>query len=201
MTILPVRRRQSGYRMNPFLLLNRLFCASIEVGPCQRPRGALVPGKDDLKQLQTANTKSGNGAGQVQAPHARKPRSKRLHHGLIRLLKPAEPMLQRFRVMGAQILHMKHAKILRFKHVHGFLQARRIGPGENAFPYPYAECPWVIPAYEMQQAAAAITDGPMNHASELKVVLGSQVLEHADGDKYVKAAADVAAVVFDKLHA
>ncbi len=70
---------------------------------------------------------------------------------------------------------------------------------ENPFSDPTAELAGVPAAYEVEQSPAAVSDQPMNDASQLAVVLASDVLQHAHRDKSVESAFRAAVIVLDEF--
>src|SRR5689334_1677011 len=105
-------------------------------------RRALFPRKNHLEQLQAAKAKSGNGAGEIQTPHSRKLLAKLCSHSLKLVLKCLQPALARACVMHAQVFHVEHAEIMRFKELHHFTESWGISAGKNSASNPGVHRPW-----------------------------------------------------------
>src|ERR1019366_5414049 len=101
--------------------------------------------------------------------------------------------------MLAQIFDVEHAVVLRFEDLHRLPERWAVSAREDPLSGPDTERLRTIAADEMQKSAAGVADGAMNHAAQLRIVLATHVLQHADRNKHVEPAADIAVIVLDKF--
>src|SRR5512140_577901 len=129
-TIRRVRRRRSGYRTNPWLIRLTGFRAVVEISAVPRNGLALRSGEDDLEQLHRSNAETGDGAGEIEPPHAREVRAVGLAHLLVGTLEALEPVLERPCVVQTYVLDVEHAVILWLEDLHDAAQCRRMSAGK-----------------------------------------------------------------------
>src|SRR5208283_1637928 len=103
-------------------------------------------------------------------------------------------------IVETKVLHIQHVIRVRLKHIHRLAESGRVGTWEYALSDPDAEGKTAIATDKMQQAPSLVANRTVNYATQLGVVLPSYMLQHADGDKHVVVAGDIAVIVFHELH-
>src|SRR5687768_17511920 len=113
-----------------------LLLPVVLVGPGPRHTVTAPAREQHLEQLHFAGPECGLRPAQVQPPGAHEALVVHFPHALARVVEPPQPVLERQRVVQAQVLHVQHREPARLEYFQDLPQRRRVGPGENPFLYP-----------------------------------------------------------------
>src|SRR5512147_2374330 len=103
MTTQPARLRRLRYRTNPWLVRLPRFQSLVKIRAVPRDRLALSSREYYLEQLERPHAERGNRSCQVEPPHSREVRAILCLHVLERVFEALQPVLQRSRVVHAQV--------------------------------------------------------------------------------------------------
>ena len=110
-------------------------------------------------------------------------------------------MLQCPRVVQPQVLHVQHRQAAILEQPHQLADGGHVTAREDPFLDPGVDRARPVAADGVDQADAVGLQGPPDDAGERRVIVGSDVLQHADRHKGVAVAGDVAIVVLDEFDA
>src|SRR5208282_2296629 len=140
---------------------------------------ALGTGEGDLKQLQGARAERRNRPGEIQPPGPLEPGAIHLGYALAGSFKAFQPMLQSPGIMGAKVFHIQDRVVARLEYVHCLRERWYVRARKNSFSNPSAKNTFIAATDEVQQAAAGIADGTINHLAQTCIVGEADVLQHS----------------------
>src|SRR5262245_43396346 len=141
-----VLRPQSGRHTYPW---NRVAAASSE---------------HDLKQLHPTRQERRLRSGQVEMPGTDKRIVEVMAHLFGCIGETLQPVLERLRVVEAEVLDVQNGQPLRLEHeLRDLAQRRRVAAGENALSDPGIEGRGLVAPDEVQQAAAVRAKRSIDH--------------------------------------
>ena len=181
----------------------------LQSGAVGRPPVDVLPGvgdavvaavsEHDLEELNAARQKGGRAAAEVEAPGPDEGLVVPLAHGGHVGVEALEPLHQGLRVVQAEVLDVDDRELVALEYRHHLAQARRIAPGEDALLEPRVHRRGPAAPDAVHDPEPVFLQAPRDHLAERLVVVGPDVLEHADRDECVVLSADVPVVVLDEL--
>src|SRR4051812_2980574 len=146
---------------------------------------ALSRRKQHLEQLQRASSERSDGAGEIQPPHADELLVKHLRNLVARAVVQVHPMTQRAGIVQPDILDIQDREIPGLENLRQFTEGGRTGARENALFDPGMHRSREIATDGVDQATAYISQTLRDHSTQRRVVLDTDVLEHAHGDECI----------------
>ena len=103
--------------------------------------------------------------------------------------------------MQPQVFDIQHREASDLEQLDDLAQAGRVRAGEDVLVGPGINRSRHIAADAVNQAASVGRQHSVHHSAEVRQILATNVLQHADRNERVESASDVAVVVFDELDA